>query len=103
MTDTMPHSVTPEAASGEESSSTTSQNDTIKPEPETQDVAMEDASPPSAAEKPKASLEELFDDDESDEEYPSSAPVATSQDDPSQPAPMYAVFPRRAVSRHDGR
>jgi hypothetical protein len=86
----MPHSVTPESTPAEESSATPSQADAVKPEPETQDVAMEDAPAPAAAEKPKVSLEELFDDEDSDGEFASSAPAPTSQEDASQPAPMYA-------------
>lgn len=64
-----------------------SQVETIKPEPETQDAAMEDApSPPAPTEKSKVNLEELFDDD-SDGEFASSAPIKTEEDG-SQPAPM---------------
>jgi hypothetical protein len=68
-----------------------SQADAIKSEPETQDVAMDDApSPPAAAEKPKVNLEELFDDDDdSDGEFASSAPAVKSEEDLSQPAPLY--------------
>lgn len=84
----MPHSVTPESTQGDESSRTISQVDTIKSEPETQDVAMDDAPGP-AEEKPKVNLEELFDDEESDEEFPSSAPaVKSEEDESSQPAPL---------------
>ena len=58
-----------------------------EPEPETQDATMDDApSPPAPAEKSKANLEELFDDD-SDGEFASSAPVK-SEEDASQPAPV---------------
>lgn len=75
-----------------------SQDDNIKAEPETQDVPMEDASipPPPAADKPNVKLEQLFDDEDSDDEFPSSAPMATPQEDLSQPAPMYA-----RLRRHD--
>jgi len=67
----------------------------IKAEPESQDVAMDDASiPPPAADQPQGKLEQLFDDEDSDDEFPSSAPTATPQENPSQPAPMYAR-PRR--------
>jgi hypothetical protein len=91
----MPHSITPESTPADEPSSTTPV--TIKPEPETQDVAMDDAPSPAAAEKPKVNLEELFDDEDSDEEFPSSAPVLKSEEESSQPAPLYidaAVFPQ---------
>ncbi|KAH7064275.1 hypothetical protein BKA63DRAFT_525102 [Paraphoma chrysanthemicola] len=69
-TASMPHSVTPDSTPGDDSSRTISQVDNIKSEPETQDVAMNDApSPPPA--RPKVNLEELFDDEDSDEEFPS--------------------------------
>ena len=85
----MPHSITPESTPADDSSRTVTQ-DAIKTELETQDVSMEDAPTPPAAEKPKVNLEELFDDEDSDEEFPSSAPEATSQEESSQPAPVYA-------------
>lgn len=66
-----------------------SQMDTIKSEPETQDVAMDDVPRPATEEKPKVNLEELFDDEDSDEEFASSAPVVKSEEESSQPAPMY--------------
>ncbi|KAI8938648.1 hypothetical protein NX059_004518 [Plenodomus lindquistii] len=85
----MPHSITPEPTSTETPSPDMSQNDGIKAEPESQDVPMEDASTPQpVADKPKVNLEELFDDEDSDGEFASSAPVATSQEEPSQPAPI---------------
>ena len=91
--DTMPHSTTPDSSSAETPSATASQVDNIKPEPTTQDATMEDASSPVAAEKTRVDLEELFDDDESDGEFASSAPVK-SEEEASQPAPMYAATPR---------
>lgn len=69
-----------------------SQVGNIKPETETQDVAMDDATPPPAAEKPRINLEELFedDDDDSDSEFASSASAAKSEgEESSQPAPLY--------------
>lgn len=86
----MPHSVTPESTPAEDSSRAISQVDAIKSEPDTQDVAMEDAPtpPPPTSEKAKVNLEELFDDEDSDEEFPSSAPVV-KEEELSQPAPMY--------------
>ena len=86
----MPHSVSPESTPAEDVSTNESQVDAVKAEPETQDVSMEYAAEPTAAENPKVNLEDLFDDEDSDEEFPSSAPVPTSQEDASQPAPMYA-------------
>jgi DNA primase small subunit len=85
----MPHSVTPEATSADESSRTVTQVDNIKSEPEIQDVSMDDAPSPAAAERPKVSLEELFDDEDSDEEFASSAPAVKSEEESSQPAPLY--------------
>ena len=71
-----------------------SQAEEIKAEPETQDATMEDAPSPAPAaptEKSKTNLEELFDDDDdSDGEFASSAPVK-SEEEASQPAPMYAT------------
>ncbi|OSS50968.1 hypothetical protein B5807_04431 [Epicoccum nigrum] len=72
-----------------------SQADDIKPEPEpepeTQDATMDDApSPPAPADKSKASLEALFDDgddDDSEGEFASSAPIK-SEEDASQPEPV---------------
>jgi hypothetical protein len=89
----MPHSITPESTAADESSKTTP--DDIKPEPETRDVAMDDAPSPAAEQKPKVNLEELFDGEDSDEEFPSSAPVLKSEDESSQPAPLYTrpIFP----------
>jgi DNA primase small subunit len=88
----MPHSTSPESTAADESSRTTP--DVIKPEPETQDIAMDDAPSPAAEAKPKVNLEELFDDEDSDEEFPSSAPVLKSEEELSQPAPLY-IRPRK--------
>jgi hypothetical protein len=90
--DTMPHSTTPESNSADTPSATASQVDNIKPEPTTQDATMEDASSPVAAEKTRVDLEDLFDDEDSDGEFASSAPVKP-EDEASQPAPMYAATP----------
>lgn len=74
-----------------------SQAEESKTEPESQDATMEDVPSPAPAastERPKISLEDLFDDDDdddnSDEEFTSSAPVK-SEEEASQPAPMYAT------------
>jgi hypothetical protein len=88
----MPHSITPESTSVDEASGTTPT--IIKPEPETQDVAMDDAPSSAAEQKPKVNLEELFDDEDSDEEFPSSAPVVKSEEESSQPAPLYIHAPK---------
>lgn len=88
----MPHSISPESTPADDTSRTISQSSEIKAEPDTQDASMEDAPSPPAAEKPKVNLEELFDDDDSDEEFSSSAPAVKSEEDSSQPAPMYDHF-----------
>ena len=87
----MPHSVTPESTPADESSGTIAVVDAIKSEPETQDVAMDDAPSLTVAEKPKVNLEELFDDEDSDEEFTSSAPAVKSEEESSQPAPLYDI------------
>lgn len=69
----------------EESSRTISRGDT---EPPTQDVAMEDAD--EAKEKEKIDLEQLFDEEDSDEEFASSGPAVKMEEEASQPAPVYA-------------
>ncbi|KAF2711645.1 prim-pol domain-containing protein [Pleomassaria siparia CBS 279.74] len=76
----MPHSISPE------SSHTMSQVDTIKSEEQTQDISMADAPSPAApeADSVKVNLEDLFDDDDSDQEFASSAPQVKSEEDPSQ-------------------
>ena len=84
----MPHSLTSESILADDSSRTMSQFDTVKSEPGTQDIAMEDASAPPEAEKSKVNIEELFDDEDSDDEFPSSAPGIKSEEEPSQPAPL---------------
>ena len=79
---------------GEGSSREMSQVEEFKAEPESQDAAMEDAPSPAPAaplQRSKINLEDLFDDDEdSDGEFASSAPVK-SEEEVSQPAPMYAT------------
>jgi DNA primase small subunit len=77
----MPHSISPETTPAEDDSQTISQA-TIKREVDTQDVAMEDAPAPTEVKSTKADLEDLFDDD-SDQEFASSAPV--KEEDASQP------------------
>jgi DNA primase small subunit len=85
----MPHSVTPESTPADGPSRTISQVDSIKSEPETQDVSMDDAPSPAAAEKPKVNLEALFEDEDSDDEFPSSAPAVKPEEESSQPGPMH--------------
>ena len=63
------------------SASQTVSQATIKSEPDTQDTAMEDAPTTADVKDTKANLEDLFDDD-SDQEYSSSAPVKTEEDAP---------------------
>lgn len=52
---------------------------------------MADAPTPTdeEAEKAKVNLEDLFDDEDSDQEFSSSAPQVRSEEESSQPAPMY--------------
>lgn len=72
-----------------------SQVDDVKAEPDSQDATMEDAPSPAApAEKAKVSLEDMFDDDEddSDGEFASSAPVK-SEEESSQLAPVFVHDP----------
>ncbi|KAF3035668.1 hypothetical protein E8E12_003835 [Didymella heteroderae] len=85
----MPHSVSSESTPAGESSREMSQADDIKPGPETQNATMDDAPSPAApTEKPKVNLEEIFDDDDdSDGEFASSAPIK-SEEEASQPAPV---------------
>jgi DNA primase small subunit len=84
----MPHSITPESTPADDVSQTMSQAP-IKPEHDPQDIAMEDAPTPAEADRAKVDLEALFDDEDSDQEFPSSAPVK-SEEDPSQPKALYA-------------
>lgn len=94
----MPHSMSPESIPADDSSRTTSQVDTVKSEPNTQDISMADAPTPPKGEddQAKVDLEDLFDDDDGDgdddQEFASSAPQFKSEEEPSQPsqpAPMY--------------
>lgn len=82
----------PDSTNAPEVSQMVSQDDGIKSEPGTQDIAMNDAPTPPATEKATVKLEELFDDEDSDDEFPSSAPVAALEDDLSQPAPVYGYL-----------
>jgi DNA primase small subunit len=63
--------------------------ETVKREADTQDIKMEDAPSPAEAKTTKADLEDLFDDD-SDQEFASSAPVK-EEEDASQPQALYAA------------
>ncbi|KAF2134828.1 prim-pol domain-containing protein [Dothidotthia symphoricarpi CBS 119687] len=93
----MPHSVTPESMSADESSGPMSQVDPVKTEPETQDIAMEDVSNAPTTELAKVNLDELFDDEDSDEEFGSSAPGVKTEEEPSQPAP-FKITPKSSFS-----
>ena len=61
-------------------------NEGPKEEPfvESQDTIMSDSISPSEAEAKRVNLEELFDDEDSDEEFPLSAPQIKSEDISSQ-------------------
>lgn len=82
----MPHSVTPEPTPGGDSSRTISQ---ATMDPESPDIPMADAPSPAEAETTKVNLEELFNDEDSDAEFGSSAPLIKSEEEPSQPEPMF--------------
>ncbi|KAF2800589.1 eukaryotic and archaeal DNA primase small subunit [Melanomma pulvis-pyrius CBS 109.77] len=86
----MPHSITPDSTPADDSSRTISQVDTIKSEPDTQtqDISMADAPSPAEADETKVNLEDLFDDEDSDQEFASSAPQFKSEEEASQPAPI---------------
>ncbi|KAF2244589.1 prim-pol domain-containing protein [Trematosphaeria pertusa] len=81
----MPHSVTPEPTPGGDSSRTISQ---ATMDPESPDIPMADAPSPAEAETTKVNLEELFNDEDSDAEFGSSAPLIKSEEEPSQPEPI---------------
>jgi DNA primase small subunit len=97
----MPHSVSPESTPVEDLSQATSVVDTTKLEEDvpSQDITMADAPSPSEAEKAKVDLEDLFDDEDSDVEFPSSAPQIKPEEELSQPAPMYTLLPSQRL--HD--
>ncbi|KAF2661740.1 prim-pol domain-containing protein [Lophiostoma macrostomum CBS 122681] len=81
----------PGATPVDDSSRTISQVSTLKSEPDTQsqDLSMADApaSSDEEAAKTKVNLEDLFDDEDSDNEFPSSAPQIKSEE-ASQPIPL---------------
>ena len=91
--------MSPESTPADDSSRTISQVDTVKSEPDTQDISMADAPTPPKDEddQAKVNLEDLFDDDDDDDdqEFASSAPQFKLEEEPSQPsqlAPMYFPF-----------
>lgn len=83
----MPHSITPESTAAIVGAVEMSQTETIKSEPEMQDVPMDDVPSVAAETKSKTNLEALFDDEDSDGEFASSAPVVR-EDQSSQPIPL---------------
>jgi DNA primase small subunit len=94
----MPHSITPESTPANGSSQTTSQDpikmdSENKMEPDNTDIAMADASSAAEEEKAKIDLEGIFDDEDSDEEFPSSAPPVKAEEQPSQPAALCVGTP----------
>lgn len=92
----MPHSITPESTAASAGNVEMSQTETMKSEPDTQDVPMDDVPSAPTESKSKTNLEALFDDEDSDGEFASSAPVA-KEGQSSQPAPM-CVSLRRSCS-----
>jgi DNA primase small subunit len=85
----MPHSITPDLASTDDIPRTMSQA-TIEAEHNSEDISVQDAPSLAEADTTKAGLESLFDDDVSDQDFPSSAPVQSEQDQP-QPTTLYAT------------
>ncbi|OCK79389.1 eukaryotic and archaeal DNA primase small subunit [Lepidopterella palustris CBS 459.81] len=89
----MPHSISPEASPADDSTLPLADaqplSNGVKEEPSStsQDVTMSDAASPSEAEKNKVVLEGLFDDDDSDDEFSSSAPQIRPEEAPS-PEPL---------------
>lgn len=98
----MPHSESPESTLAGDATQTVSPDSTLAGDAshtapsQPEDVPMSDAvDAPAAAdpEKEKVDLEALFDDEDSDQEFPSSAPQIKAEEEssqPSQPAPMCA-------------
>ncbi|KAF2801971.1 prim-pol domain-containing protein [Mytilinidion resinicola] len=86
----MPHSVSPEASPVDDTQlpQTSAQplESVVKEEPTspTEDVPMSDAPSPSEAAKTKVNLEDLFDDEDSDEEFSSSVPQVKAEKTPEQ-------------------
>ena len=79
----MPHSVTPDSTPQGQS-----QASSVIIKAETQDIDMADAPGLAVEEKTKVNLEDLFDDEDSDGEFTSSAPQVKSEDESSQPQPI---------------
>ncbi|KAF2739401.1 prim-pol domain-containing protein [Polyplosphaeria fusca] len=90
----MPHSITPESTPQEESQDSV----TVKAEPETQtqDFDMPDA--PAEADKAKVNLEDLFNDEDSDNEFSSSAPQIKAEQPPSSPPVPVAISSKSGYS-----
>ncbi|KAF2271561.1 prim-pol domain-containing protein [Westerdykella ornata] len=93
----MPHSISPESTPIDDPAPTTSQIDTASHarshadvHSQDQDVAMGEADN-ADAEQSKVKLEELFDDEDSDEEFPSSAPQVKSEDEEEEEAPTTPI------------
>ncbi|KAF2007819.1 prim-pol domain-containing protein [Amniculicola lignicola CBS 123094] len=92
----MPHSISPQSTQTLEADSPPAANP--NPDLPSQDMSMSDASSPAAAEEQaKVNLEELFNDEDSDNEFSSSAPQVKFEDELSQPAPL-KVSPRSQFS-----
>ncbi|KAF2477921.1 prim-pol domain-containing protein [Lindgomyces ingoldianus] len=86
----MPHSISPESTPAEDSSMPHVNAQPLKSEPSTpsKDIAMSDALSSPEDSKTKVNLEGLFDDEDSDLEFPSSASQIKSEEEPSQPEPF---------------
>ncbi|ORY07553.1 DNA primase small subunit [Clohesyomyces aquaticus] len=68
-----------------------------EPEPQAQDVTMSDTPSPVQGSNDKVNLEDLFDDEDSDPEFPSSVPQINSEEEPSQTEPI-KITPRSSFS-----
>ncbi|KAJ4303596.1 p48 polypeptide of DNA primase [Kalmusia sp. IMI 367209] len=97
----MPHSVTPDSTPVDEPSRTVSQA-TVKSESSTQDIAMADApSPAEVEDRVKVNLEELFDDEDSEGEFASSAPIKSEGEEASQPTATFKISDKSQYSDPD--
>ncbi|KAF2640312.1 prim-pol domain-containing protein [Massarina eburnea CBS 473.64] len=104
----MPHSITSESTPMDDSSNPVSQTmkqepdtqDIVKQEPDTQDIAMGDAPNATEDNKEEVNLEGIFDDGDSDGEFASSAPQVKSEE-PSQSAPTFKIGDKSSFSDPD--
>ncbi|PVH94382.1 prim-pol domain-containing protein [Periconia macrospinosa] len=100
----MPHSVSPGSTPAEGATQTMSQA-TNHAEPEIEDTTMEEAPNPAEAEAAKVNLEDMFDDDDPDDEFTSSAPQFRPKEEEEEPsqeaAPTFKIGDRSSFSDPD--